>query len=141
MVFIRPHYFHFAQAGGTRRARIFTGGVEYPTTSDRSGRHGRSILYPLSPPPFDRKRRFTRSAVWRRRAGSNRCIAVLQTAPLATWVRRLVRHYNGRSRVNSRQSRKRTKDDFIVCSAGWEFLGLRTEKSCSDRASSTRRSG
>jgi hypothetical protein len=28
------------------------------------------------------------SAVWRRRAGSNRCIAVLQTAPLTTWVRR-----------------------------------------------------
>ena len=27
-------------------------------------------------------------AVWRRRAGSNRCIAVLQTAPLTTWVRR-----------------------------------------------------
>src|SRR4029079_18961267 len=26
--------------------------------------------------------------MWRRRAGSNRCIAVLQTAPLATWVRR-----------------------------------------------------
>jgi hypothetical protein len=24
----------------------------------------------------------TRSAIWRRRAGSNRCIAVLQTAPL-----------------------------------------------------------
>src|SRR5688572_14255264 len=33
-------------------------------------------------------RRHARSAVWRRRAGSNRCIAVLQTAPLATWVRR-----------------------------------------------------
>src|SRR5439155_23001507 len=33
--------------------------------------------------------------VWRRRAGSNRRIAVLQTAPLATWVRRLVeRDYN-----------------------------------------------
>ena|SRR5215469_17950084 len=30
--------------------------------------------------------------VWRRRAGSNRCIAVLQTAPLATWVRRPVRN-------------------------------------------------
>jgi hypothetical protein len=29
-----------------------------------------------------------RSVVWRRRAGSNRCIAVLQTAPLTTWVRR-----------------------------------------------------
>ena len=28
------------------------------------------------------------SSVWRRRAGSNRCIAVLQTAPLTTWVRR-----------------------------------------------------
>ena len=29
--------------------------------------------------------------LWRRRAGSNRCIAVLQTAPLATWVRRPAR--------------------------------------------------
>ena len=28
---------------------------------------------------------------WRRRAGSNRCIAVLQTAPLTTWVRRPAR--------------------------------------------------
>jgi hypothetical protein len=26
---------------------------------------------------------------WRRRADSNRCIEVLQTSPLATWVRRL----------------------------------------------------
>src|SRR6267378_6901869 len=31
------------------------------------------------------------NAVWRRRAGSNRCIAVLQTAPLTTWVRRPAR--------------------------------------------------
>ena len=30
------------------------------------------------------------SSVWRRRAGSNRRTAVLQTAPLTTWVRRLV---------------------------------------------------
>src|SRR5439155_311949 len=35
------------------------------------------------------------SSEWRRRAGSNRRIAVLQTAPLATWVRRLIeRDYN-----------------------------------------------
>ena len=27
-------------------------------------------------------------AEWRRRADSNRCIKVLQTSPLATWVRR-----------------------------------------------------
>jgi hypothetical protein len=26
---------------------------------------------------------------WRRRADSNRCIEVLQTSPLTTWVRRL----------------------------------------------------
>jgi hypothetical protein len=33
----------------------------------------------------------------RRRADSNRCIEVLQTSPLATWVRRLARHrsYHG----------------------------------------------
>ena len=35
--------------------------------------------------------RHARTAVWRRRAGSNRCIAVLQTAPLTTWVRRPAR--------------------------------------------------
>ena len=28
------------------------------------------------------------SSVWRRRADLNRCIKVLQTSPLATWVRR-----------------------------------------------------
>src|SRR5438309_2635099 len=39
---------------------------------------------------------------WRRRAGSNRRIAVLQTAPLATWVRRLVNaDYNRIARSGS----------------------------------------
>jgi hypothetical protein len=33
-------------------------------------------------------RRWRRFGKWRRRADSNRCIKVLQTSPLATWVRR-----------------------------------------------------
>ena len=42
------------------------------------------------------------SAVWRRRAGSNRCIAVLQTAPLTTWVRRLARIIAGLLPISQR---------------------------------------
>ncbi len=32
---------------------------------------------------------------WRRRADSNRCIEVLQTSPLTTWVRRPTLMYHG----------------------------------------------
>src|SRR5579862_49648 len=40
---------------------------------------------------------------WRRRADSNRCIEVLQTSPLTTWVRRLERlPEGGRHRVAAR---------------------------------------
>ena len=48
-------------------------------------------VVPPSPKIHDGKRsrrKIETLAVWRRRAGSNRCIAVLQTAPLTTWVRR-----------------------------------------------------
>lgn len=41
------------------------------------------------------------SFAWRRRAGSNRRIAVLQTAPLATWVRRHGSDYRRGSFRNS----------------------------------------
>ena len=57
-------------------------------------------------PPIDhdttiKSGRIARSAVWRRRAGSNRRIAVLQTAPLATWVRRHGSDYRRGSFRNS----------------------------------------
>ena len=55
-------------------------------------------------------RREARSAGWRRRAGSNRRIAVLQTAPLATWVRRHGSDYRRGSFRNSTAKNGETEE-------------------------------
>ena len=60
-------------------------------------------------PDFDttKKRPAARaSEIWRRRAGSNRCIAVLQTAPLTTWVRRPARIIAGLVPISQRTLRR-----------------------------------
>ena len=56
---------------------------------------------------------------WRRRAGSNRRIAVLQTAPLATWVRRHGGHY---ILSEGREARANRQIGATVYSAGRESL-------------------
>ena len=56
---------------GMENWRVLSAGPDYDTTKKRPAARA--------------------SSVWRRRAGSNRCIAVLQTAPLTTWVRRPAR--------------------------------------------------
>jgi hypothetical protein len=48
--------------------------------------------------------RGTHEGKWRRRSGSNRCIEVLQTSPLTTWVRRLGRLPVGNRRIESGQT-------------------------------------
>ena len=58
---------------------------------DRRVDHWRCLSASINYDNAMKSERPTRSAVWRRRAGSNRCIAVLQTAPLTTWVRRPAR--------------------------------------------------
>ena len=62
-----------------------------------------------------------RSAVWRRRAGSNRCIAVLQTAPLTTWVRRRGGHYSLWERLEARGKRR----DLPLTGEDWNFFSER----------------